>query len=304
MNTNIAQKIILGTANFGSKISTNESSKIIEKAYLLGINKIDTADSYENSEEIIGDIIKSAREKFFISTKVGNPTKLGAGLSNDHIRRSLDESLKRLRTDYIDTYYVHNFDFSTDIRTSLETLDQLFNKKYFKYLGCSNYNLHQLIFANSILSEISSLKISYSQPVFNIIEYSYIYDFLKYTKEKKIITCGYSPLAGGILTGKYINGIPLDSRAAEFEDFDQKTSGFIPKLNWLSISTAKKIQEIAFNYNLTASQLSLGWALNNNLIDHIIIGVSSLENFNNFADVEVPLEAINEINFNFGLRRS
>ena len=300
----IAGKIILGTANFGSKISVNEGIKIIEHAYLLGINKIDTADSYANAESIIGEAIYSMRNMFQLATKVGNPTKLGSGLNPTHIRRSLEESLNRLRTDFIDIYYVHNFDYSTDLHSTLLELDRLYGQYHFKKLGCSNFNLHQLIKSNCVLNEFSNLRFTYCQPVFNILEYSYIYDFLKYTKGNNIISCGYSPLAGGVLSGKYINGIQNGSRAEEYDGADPKTAGFIPKINWLSNRIARKIQEIASTYNLTAAQLSLGWALRNELIDHVIIGVSSLDSFKSFVDVDVPLEAIDEVVFSLGLRRS
>ena len=105
MNLN---KIVLGTANFGSFVSKNEALSIIDYAYSLGINKIDTADSYHGSEEIIGISISGRRDNFFIATKVGNPTELGSGLSARHIRNSLKSSLDKLRVEYIDLYFAHN----------------------------------------------------------------------------------------------------------------------------------------------------------------------------------------------------
>jgi aryl-alcohol dehydrogenase-like predicted oxidoreductase len=289
-------KIVLGTANFGSFVPKNEALSIIDYAYSLGINQIDTADSYAGSEEIIGASISGRRDKFFIATKVGNPTKLGSGLSASHIRNSLKSSLDKLRTEYIDLCFAHNFDLKIPLIETISTFNSVKKEGIINHFGCSNFDLNQLIESINTSVKNNLTYYTYIQSVFNIIEYNSQLNLLNFSNQNKIMSWGYSPLAGGVLTGKYLNGISQNSRAFNFPNADPRRTGFIPKINTINNEIAKNILNIAKNYNLSSAQLILGWVLNQTIITSVIIGVRNLEHLKNLLGSDVHPEAICAMN--------
>jgi len=142
-------EIGLGGNNFGERADEETSIEIINKAFEIGINFIDTADRYARgrSEELVGQAVKGKRSQVIIATKFGSPTTVGPheqGGSRNYIMKAVDASLRRLNTDYIDLYYIHVPDAETPIRETLRTLDDLIRAGKVRYIGCSNFTAWQL----------------------------------------------------------------------------------------------------------------------------------------------------------------
>lgn len=292
MDTN---KIVLGSANFGSSVSKNLALSIIDYAFDVGINKIDTADSYFGSEEIIGSALKGRRDKFFLASKVGNPSEIGSGLSESHIESSLNNSLIKLNTDFLDVYFSHNYDKNTSLFETMSTYNKIKESGKVNHFGCSNFTLDQLISSREISSKSNLINYTFVQPVFNIIEFHSEFDFLLYSNKNKLVSWGYSPLAGGLLTGKYLEGIPPTSRASVFPNANPRQAGFIPKISASTNKIVRSIITIADEYEVSSTQLSISWALSQSAISSVIIGVSSLVQLSHILDFKIDPEAIAKV---------
>ncbi|MGW0177775.1 aldo/keto reductase [Nocardia sp. NPDC003345] len=205
----------LGTATFGntdpagwSCIDLPQARRQIDRCLDAGVNLIDTADAYAGgrSEEIIGEALGARRDSVVLSTKVRFPVGEGpndAGLSRHHILRAMDASLRRLRTDYVDIYHVHEWDGLAPLEETMQALDSLVQAGKVRYLGVSNYAGWQLMKALSI-SELHG----YQRFVSNQIYYSLEsrdaeYELLPLSVDQGLGVMVWSPLAGGLLTGKY-----------------------------------------------------------------------------------------------------
>jgi aryl-alcohol dehydrogenase-like predicted oxidoreductase len=288
-------KIVLGSANFGSSVSKNLALSIIDYAFDFGINKIDTADSYLGSEEIIGSALKGRRDKFFLASKVGNPSEIGSGLSKSNIESSLNNSLIKLKTDYLDVYFSHNYDKNTSLFETMSTYNKIKESGKANHFGCSNFTLDQLISSREISSQNNLVNYTFVQPVFNIIEFYSQFDFLLYCNNNNLVSWGYSPLAGGLLTGKYLGGIPPISRASDFPNANPRQAGFIPKISPSTNKIVRNIITIADEYKVSSTQLSISWALSQSAISSVIIGVSSLAQLSHILDFKIDPEAISKV---------
>ena len=209
----------LGTNAFGSRADKAASIRIIHQALDQGINFIDTANVYSDtrSEQIIGEALADRRNEVIIATKVGLPRGKGPndkGASRLHIQREVEDSLKRLRTDYIDLYQIHSFDPNTPLEETLRTLEDLVRAGKIRYIGASNYAAWELM---------KALGISEQQGLSRFISVQNSYSLADRTPEIELVPCcldqgvgiiPFFPLAGGILTGKYGDGtqIPTGSR--------------------------------------------------------------------------------------------
>ena len=145
----VVSEICLGTMNFGSQVVEKDAINIIKEAMTAGVNFIDTANSYTGgkSEEIVGKALQGERDSMVVATKAGmpvGPAPFDAGLSRKHIIRAVEESLRRLRTEYIDLYYAHVPDYNTPIEETLHAMDDLVRQGKARYIGCSNFRAWQL----------------------------------------------------------------------------------------------------------------------------------------------------------------
>jgi aryl-alcohol dehydrogenase-like predicted oxidoreductase len=163
------------------------------------------------------------------------------------------------------------------------------------HFGCSNFTLDQLISSREISSQNNLVNYTFVQPVFNIIEFYSQFDFLLYCNNNNLVSWGYSPLAGGLLTGKYLGGIPPISRASDFPNANPRQAGFIPKISPSTNKIVRNIITIADEYKVSSTQLSISWALSQSAISSVIIGVSSLAQLSHILDFKIDPEAISKV---------
>lgn len=268
-NLNVSQ-IGLGTMAFGRWISEADSDAILNHAVNSGINLIDTADYYGpgqdekpaygdgTSETIIGNWLKrnpSVRSKIVLATKVGsntNPVMSNPSLSREHILQQVDSSLERLQTSYIDLYQAHLFDNNTPLAETLTTLSGLVDEGKIRSYGVSNYTEYQLTQALAIIKDRRLNPLTSLQNRYNILSKHDDQDVLKLAQRSHVGFLAYSPLARGVLTGKYLNGaMPSNSRAAQgeplikeyFNDDDQQA---VEKLKAISDQTGTPMSQLAF----------------------------------------------------------
>jgi aryl-alcohol dehydrogenase-like predicted oxidoreductase len=292
-------ELCLGTMIFGGKVDEATSLRIINRAIEVGINFIDTANNYESgrSEEIVGKAIEGARDDLVLATKVEALTGPGPndyGLSRKNVIHAIECSLKRLRTDYIDLYQVHHMDPMTPLKETLVTLNDLVRSGKVRYIGCSNYAAWYLEKALGISGAEGYESFVTVQPRYNIVDREAEYELLPLCAEEGVGVIPYSPLAGGLLTGKYRRGRnpPLGSRGGESPEWinqrlTQRNQAIIQELDTISTETG-----------LPINQVSLAWLTANPLITAPIIGASSPEQLETNVEVinhSVPQEALRRI---------
>jgi aryl-alcohol dehydrogenase-like predicted oxidoreductase len=207
-------EIGLGTMMFGEKTSEAESIRIIQQALDAGVNLIDVADVYAGgaSEHIVGAALAGRRSQAILATKGGRPTPLGQGLSRGHLFKAVEASLQRLRTDYIDLYQVHRWDPETPLEESLSALNDLVRQGKIRYIGCSNFAAWQLCKALWISDVRNYARFDSVQPRYNLVYRDPEAELFPLSRSEGVGVLAYSPLAGGVLTGKYLDAIPEGSR--------------------------------------------------------------------------------------------
>ncbi len=268
-------EIGIGANRFGHNVDQKEVNKILSACLDYGINFIDTANVYANgkSEECIGKYLKDNRKDFVIATKVGWPNDYDKGhgrLSAVNINFHVENSLRKLKTDYIDILYLHKWDELTPINETLKNINMLIHQGKIRYLAISNFNQWQSALTFNLANTQYDIELIALQSEFNLIKrniYSEMEELLKYVNMNFI---PFFPLASGFLTGKYKkNYIPAGSRA-EWSDnmkemFSDKYFEFIDKL-----------EEINKNKNISLSELAISWLLCYKNITSVICGVRSV----------------------------
>ena len=272
-------RLCLGTMMFGGATDETESIRIIHRAMDEGINFIDTANVYNagESERVLGKALKGRRDQTVVVTKVINPMGEGPnnqGASRFHILTEVENSLSRLDTDHIDLYILHKPDYSTPLEESLRALDDLVRQGKVRYIGMSNHYAWQICQA-LWLSDVKSLaSVACIQPVYNLVHRDAEVELLPFCHEHGIGVMIYSPLARGVLAGKYLAGQPLPegSRAQRGDTRIQQT-----ELKEESFEVAQKLKPMADAQGKTLTQFSLNWALTNRIITSAIVGPRTME---------------------------
>jgi len=273
-------EISLGAwVTFGSQIEENMAKDLIAKAFEQGINFFDNADIYARgkAETVMGKVIKGLpREQMVISSKVFWPTMEGPngrGLSRKHITESIERSLKRLKLDYVDLYFCHRFDPDTPVEEVVFTMNNLIQQGKILYWGTSEWRASQIAEAVGIARTNNLIPPTMEQPQYNMFHRHRVESELA----PMIASLGiglttWSPLASGILTGKYNDGIPKGSRAA------------MDSMSWLQEHiTAEKIEKvklleiIAKELDITVAQLAIAWLLRRKDVSSVITGATSIK---------------------------
>jgi aryl-alcohol dehydrogenase-like predicted oxidoreductase len=216
--------LCLGTMTFGNAqwgCDESTSRKIVDRFLDAGGNFVDTADVYSNgvSEEITGRAVQGRRQQVILATKVAGPMGTSPndlGLSRKHILDAVDASLRRLGTDYIDLYQVHAYDPTTPLDETLRALDDCVRSGKVRYLGCSNYSAWQLMKATALARELGTARYDCLQPQYSLACRFIEREHLPLCREEGIGVIPWSPLAGGLLTGKIRRGqdVPTGTRRA------------------------------------------------------------------------------------------
>jgi aryl-alcohol dehydrogenase-like predicted oxidoreductase len=267
----------LGGNTFGNGADEAQTARIIHRALDLGINFIDTADTYSRgvSEQFVGKAVAGRRQQALIATKVYGRMGEGpndTGLSRKHILEGVEASLKRLDTDYIDLYQVHNVDASTPIYETLSTLDGLVRQGKVRYIGCSNFLAWQLCEALWASDRKDLTPFVSVQPRYNVIDRSIERELVPFCRQYGIGIVPYSPLAGGILTGKYRLGEapPADTRAGRNPRLQQQ-------LNEAMLGKVGALAKWARDQGHDVGHLALAWLLSRPEVSTIIAGATKPE---------------------------
>lgn len=282
--------------NFGDVDDFENARKMIFRSFDLGITHFDLANNYGPSpgsaERNFGKILKedlySHRDELIISSKAGYlmwDGPYGEWGSRKHLISSLDQSLKRLQLEYVDIFYHHRPDPSTPLEETMTALDHIVKQGKALYVGLSNYDHIQTEKAVKILNELGTPMLIH-QPKYNMFNRWIEPDLLGLLEDKGIGCISFSPLAQGVLTDKYINGIPANSRAANEHGFLQPDD-----ITKKSVNKIKKLNQIALNRNQTLAQLALAWNLRNSAMTSVLIGASSVE------QIEENVRCIANLNF-------
>ena len=263
----------------GSQVEAEAAQKCVKEALKQGITTFDTADVYAGTkaETILGRALKGVRrESYELFTKVYFPTGSGKndrGLSRKHIMESCHASLKRLKTDHIDLYQAHRFDFETPLEETLSAFDDLIRQGKVSYIGFSEWNAQQIKDALKIQDDRGYNRFVSSQPQYSALWRVIESEVVPLSRKEGIGQIVWSPMAQGILTGKYLPGAkpPAGSRAT-----DKKSgAGFISR--WLRddvLEAVQRLKPIADEAGLTIGQLSLAWVLSNSNVSTAIIGAT------------------------------
>ncbi|MFM7846722.1 MAG: aldo/keto reductase [Planctomycetota bacterium] len=289
--------LTLGTMMFGGPTDEATSTRIIHEALDRGINMIDTANMYSlgQSETVVGKALRDRRHRAILATK--GRQKMGdgpneSGASRLHLMRELDASLKRLGTDFVDIYYVHAPDPTTPIDETLRALDDMVRNGKVHYLACSNFRAWQLCEALWASDQQRLKQFVCTQPLYNLVNRDIEVELLPLCQARGIGVISYSPLARGILTGKYEVGVepPAGSRAA-------RNDARMRQAEWrdASLLVAQKLREHCHQRGLAITQFALAWCLANPNITSIILGPRTPEQFaDNLGCLDVQITAADE----------
>jgi aryl-alcohol dehydrogenase-like predicted oxidoreductase len=273
--------ICLGTMMFGGQTTESDSTRIIHRAADLGINFIDTADIYNagESEVVVGKAIADRRDNFVVATKGRNAMGDGPndkGGSRVVMMRALEASLKRLNTDYIDLYYIHAPDYDTPIEETLRAMDDMVRSGKVHYIACSNFRAWRLMEALWTSDGLNLHRFSCVQPLYNIVNRDIEVELLPACDDYGVGVVSYSPLARGILTGKYKpnTNFPEGSRASRNDPRMQQA-----ELRDASLEISQKIVAHCEKKGCNASQFALAWVLANPILTSVIVGPRTMEHF-------------------------
>lgn len=286
---------IFGSANppYGKpgKVSPEDSIRIIDRALGLGINLIDNANRYTGgeAEEILGKAIKGRRSEVVLATKVRGrmgPGPNDEGLSRGHIMHEVENSLRRLGTDYIDLYQAHSVDWETPLEETLRAFDDLVTQGKVRYIGCSNFPAWVLT-KSLWISDVNKLtKFVSLQPIYSLVNREIEEEIQPLCVDQGIGMILYSPLGGGVLSGKYANGVPAGSRGeAEPQLLEHRVNPFEKGLS--------ELDAIAKEVGKTPAQVALNWIIHRPAVSSAIIGASRVEQLEeNVSAVgwELPVE--------------
>src|ERR1700751_916919 len=266
--------ICLGTMMFGGPSDEATSSRIVAKAREAGINFIDTADVYNGgkSEKVGGRAISNHRQGWILATKLANPmgdAPNRGGLSRRWVLQAAEESLKRLGTDYIDIYYLHKEDHSTPLEETVRAIGELMRSGKIRYFGVSNYRAWRVAEICNICDRLGIDRPVASQPYYNAMN--------RMPEVEHFPACGYyglgivsySPLARGVLTGKYApDAAPSKESRAGRNDSRMMQTEWRPE----SLKLAQEIKRHAERKGITAGQFALSWVLNSSFVSSVIAG--------------------------------
>ena len=290
--------------NFGHVDDFETGKQILHTAFDKGITHFDLANNYGppagSAEENFGKILKqsfsSYRDELIISSKAGWgmwPGPYGDYGSKKYLIASLDQSLKRMGLDYVDIFYHHRPDPNTPLEESMGALDQIVRQGKALYVGISSYNAEDTLKASKILKELGTPCLIH-QPRYSMLDRWVEDGLLDVLEEEGIGSIPFSPLEQGILTNKYLKGIPENSRAA-------KSTGFLQKdqVTEEVINKVRALNEIADKRGQSLAQMAVVWLLKDNRVTSVLIGVSSekqlLDNLASLNNLDFTNEELQQI---------
>ena len=299
-------EIGLGTMTFGTNANKKESFAIMDKAYHAGINFFDTAELYPSpvseklaglSEEWIGEWLQTKpRDSIIIASKVAGganswfipPIRHGlTALDSFHIIKAIEGSLKRLKTDYIDLYQIHWSDTTVPIEETLKALDKLIESGKIRYSGTSNDTAYGLTKANEIAKYEKLHRFQSIQNNFSLNNPRFLDELAQVCKQENISLLPYSPLAGGVLSGKYNDGIyPSNARYSHHVTVGSLREQAMAKrfINTKTIEATKQYMALAKELNISSVTLSIAWTLSFDFVASTLTSAREKEQLDNVLD--------------------
>ena len=278
----IVSELALGTMQFGGKMNMGnlgqeDTTRMVKAALDSGINFVDTADVYSlgESETLVGNALKGVRKEIVLSTKFRLPMSDNfnrSGATRVNIMREIEDSLRRLQTDYIDLYQVHGWDSNTPLEETVRTLDDLVRQGKVRYIGLSNFMSWQAATAVMLQERLGLEKYVTAQMYYSLVGRGLEYEFQSFAEYHNIGILVWSPLAGGFLTGKYTktNPAPAGSRFAE-------AGAFVPFDKEMGYRVVDKLKEVAARHNASTAQVALAWVLGRPAVSSVIIAARKIE---------------------------
>lgn len=282
--------------NFGGVDPFENGRVMLRRAFDLGITHFDLANNYGpppgSAEEMFGSLLKTDfapyRDELIISTKAGYrmwPGPYGEWGSKKYLISSLDQSLKRMGLDYVDIFYSHRPDPNTPLEETMSALDLIVRQGKALYVGISSYSAEQTDEAIRILNKLGTPLVIH-QPSYSMMN-RWIEDGLQdVLQENGVGSIAFCPLAQGLLTNKYLSGVPADSRAA-------KATGFLQEdqVTEQAVNQVRKLNEIAAERGQSLAQMALAWVLREGRVTSALIGASRV------SQIEENVAALNNLNF-------
>ena len=293
-----------GWHNFGARANQDEARRMLHRAFDLGVTHFDLANNYGpppgSAEEFVGKVLaedfSGYRDELIVSTKAGYrmwPGPYGEWGSRKYLLASLDQSLRRLGLDYVDIFYSHRPDPDTPLTETITALDSAVRAGKALYVGISSYNGAMTAAALQIARELHTPLIIH-QPAYSMLNRWIESDLLPVTRHLGLGVIAFCPLAQGLLTDRYLGGIPPDSRAANPE-------GFLKVKNVTAevVARVKRLNELAKRRGQSMAQLALAWVLRDEAVTSALIGASRVrqleDNVAALANLQFAAEELQEI---------
>jgi aryl-alcohol dehydrogenase-like predicted oxidoreductase len=263
--------------SFGGHADKETSMKMFRRTREAGINFFDCANAYSKggAEEILGECMAGCRDEIILTTKVYNPMSKDIndrGLSRRHIMIEVENSLRRLKTDRIDFYFVHRFDSDTPIEETLRALDDLQAQGKILYPAVSNWAAWQMAKALGISTKESLARFEIIQPMYNLVKRQAEVEILPFAEAEQVGVITYSPLGGGLLTGKYgVNKRPSQGRLVEEQMYTKRYS------DQMNYEVAERFAGYASERGLHPAALAISWVMSHPGVTAPIIGARNLE---------------------------
>jgi aryl-alcohol dehydrogenase-like predicted oxidoreductase len=284
---------------YGGTVEDKVAKECLATAIEHGVNFIDCAEIYAHgrAEEVIGEFLREEtveRRKLVISSKVFWPMAddvNGWGLSRKNITGAIDGTLRRLGLDYIDIYFMHRYDYTTPLKETVQVLDDLIGSGRVLYWGTSVWTAAQLERANAVAKDLGAHRPIVEQPMYNMLFRHIELEIMPVARTHGMGFTVWSPLAQGLLTGKYNDGIPSDSRGSRSDSIREQ-------LNEETLAKLRKLGDIASSLDITTGQLALAWILRRPEISAAITGATKPEHVSanvKASDVRLSNDTLEEI---------
>jgi aryl-alcohol dehydrogenase-like predicted oxidoreductase len=289
--------VALGTAPLGRQCDAAQSAAVIDRAIDLGVNFLDTADSYGHglSEEYTGQAIRGRRRDLVIATKFERPMRdgpLGGGASRRYVMEAVQASLRRLGLDYVDLYQVHFWDPVTPIEETLRALEDLVRAGYVRYIGCSNFAAWQIVEAQWVTRTQHLSPLISAQCAYNLLDRAAETDLVPVCQRYGLGVLPYFPLAGGFLAGRYRPGqeVPARSRLGSALHWDRDTDSHVVLaqhvVNAANFARLAVLEAFAQARGHGVGDLALAWLASQGHVPSVITGATSP------AQVEANVRAV------------
>lgn len=292
----VVSEICLGTMTFGNQADEPTSRKILDKSLEAGVDFLDIAEVYPvppdpryagRSEEIVGRWMQDKpRDSFYIATKVAGPlhswfiapVRHGkTALDRHHIRRAVEGSLRRLGTDYIDLYQTHWPDRDVPIEETLEALTQLVEEGKIRYFGCSNETAYGLTKSLWMSDSLGLARYETIQNNFSVLNPRFLDELAEVCRREQVSLLPYSPIAGGVLSGKYLDGQwPEGARFSVYRQHNERGKTMSQRfVNEKSLEATRRLKKIAEDAGMKVATLATAWSLAHDFVGSTIIGATN-----------------------------